>query len=411
VAGVGADLGSHRLHPATPPHVLADLRRLLGADLQTRRRNGRLRVAGRWVGFPLRSGELLRALPPSLTEGIAFDALTAPLRRPRADTYAEVLRAGLSGRLYDALYAPYAEKLWGLPLERVDGEQARRRVTADTPWKIAARLLRGGRDGQGRVFHYPRRGFGQIVEALAAAATDAGAEIRLGTEVTRVDATGDRVGIQAVDGADRAHRLEAGHVLSTVPLPLLARLAGGPVPDPPLRFRAIVLVYLVHEGPRRWTPYDAHYLPGPEIPVTRVSELPGQRGGPPDRTVLCAEIPCGAGDPTWTTPDDDLVRAFTDGLARVGLPPVRRSRGSPAPSPPCWCGWGCGGSTCRCRSPGSASGWRPLRHRSSSTVSRSTPSCRRRSRSPSPWPRSPARSPRPGWSRSPPRWSPCRDCR
>ncbi|HLZ37846.1 MAG TPA: FAD-dependent oxidoreductase, partial [Mycobacteriales bacterium] len=321
VAGVRVDLGSHRLHPAIPSRVLADLRRLLGADLQTRPRNGRLRVAGRWVGFPLRAGELLRALPPSLTAGIALDALTAPLRRPRADTYVEVLRVGLGGRLSTALHAPYAEKLWGLPPERIDGEQARRRVTADTPWKIVARLLRG-RDEQGRVFHYPRRGFGQIVEALAAAATDAGAEIRLGTEVTGVEGTGDRVGVQGIDGDG----VDAGHVLSTVPLPLLARLAGGPVPDPPLRFRAMVLVYLVHEGPRRWTPYDAHYLPGPEIAVTRISEPANYRDSaadPTDRTVLCAEIPCDVGDATWSAPDEDLVRAVADGLARVGLPPVR----------------------------------------------------------------------------------------
>ncbi|MGH3801393.1 MAG: NAD(P)-binding protein, partial [Pseudonocardiaceae bacterium] len=46
VAGVRVDHGSHRLHPATPPAVLADLRGLLGEDLQCRPRNGRLRIAG-----------------------------------------------------------------------------------------------------------------------------------------------------------------------------------------------------------------------------------------------------------------------------------------------------------------------------------------------------------------------------
>jgi phytoene dehydrogenase-like protein len=111
VAGVRVDHGSHRLHPATPRHLLADLRTLLGADLQLRRRHGRLRIAGRWVGFPLRPAELGRALPPALLARIAADALTGPLRRPREDTFAEVLRCGLGPALYDALYAPYAVKL------------------------------------------------------------------------------------------------------------------------------------------------------------------------------------------------------------------------------------------------------------------------------------------------------------
>ena len=56
VAGVRVDHGSHRLHPATPPALLADLRALLGDDLQTRPRNGRLRVAGSLDRLPAAPG-------------------------------------------------------------------------------------------------------------------------------------------------------------------------------------------------------------------------------------------------------------------------------------------------------------------------------------------------------------------
>lgn len=48
VAGLRVDHGSHRLHPATDPALLAEIRRLLGDDLQTRPRHGRIRLAGRW---------------------------------------------------------------------------------------------------------------------------------------------------------------------------------------------------------------------------------------------------------------------------------------------------------------------------------------------------------------------------
>jgi protoporphyrinogen oxidase len=326
VAGVRVDHGSHRLHPATPAPLLADLRGLLGADLQTRPRNGRLRIAGRWVGFPLRGGELARALPKGLLARVAVDAATAPLRRPRADTYAEVLGAGLGPALYGALYAPYAAKIWGLPPERIAGEQARRRVTADSPWKIVARILRGqGAGGQGRTFYYPRRGYGQIVDALAEAAVAAGARIELGAAVEEI-----RLGAVPRVRAGGLE-VEARHVFSTLPLPLLARLAQPQAPAPAraaadgLRFRAMTLLYLVHGG-GRWTPYDAHYLPGPETPVTRVSEPANYRVSaedPPGRTVLCAELPCAVGDPTWEAPPRELAALVSDGLARTGLPPVR----------------------------------------------------------------------------------------
>ena len=54
VDGVRVDFGSHRLHPSTPPERLAEVRGLLGDDLQVRPRNGRIRLAGRWLRFPLR---------------------------------------------------------------------------------------------------------------------------------------------------------------------------------------------------------------------------------------------------------------------------------------------------------------------------------------------------------------------
>ena len=63
-------------------------------------------------------------------------------RRAPADSYAGVLRQSLGPTLYAAMYGPYARKLWGLDGERIDAEQARKRVSADTPLKIAARILR-----------------------------------------------------------------------------------------------------------------------------------------------------------------------------------------------------------------------------------------------------------------------------
>lgn len=324
------DHGSHRLHPATPPGLLADLRDLLGDDLQTRVRNGRLRVAGQWVGFPLRPAELARALPAAMLARIAAEAATSPFRTVGQPSFASTLRKGLGPTLYDQLYAPYAEKLWGIAGERISADQAAKRVTADTPWKVAARVLRldrSGRRGQGRIFHYPRRGFGQIVDALAVAASDAGADIRLDTEVADVDHTDHGVRVRTSSG----EVIEAAHAFSTLPLPLLARIS---TPGPPdavlkaaagLKFRAMVLVYVVHAG-GRWSPFDAHYLPGAETPITRISEPANYRDSaddPMDHSVLCAEIPCAVGDEMWTATEDELAALVDRTLADTGLSPVR----------------------------------------------------------------------------------------
>jgi protoporphyrinogen oxidase len=322
VAGVRVDHGSHRLHPTTDPVILAELRQLLGDDLQLRRRNGRIRLAGRWIAFPLRPADLARRLPPSFAAAALRDTATSPFRRARADTFAEVLRAKLGPAMCERFYFPYARKLWGLEPGEIAGEQARRRVGADSPLALVRRALAGGRGPRG-VFWYPRRGYGQLSEALAEAAAAAGATLRLGAEVTGVRFPDDRATVE-VGGAEP---IEAGRVFSTLPLPLLARLTE---PAPPehalaaaskLAYRAMVLVYLALRRPR-YTEFDAHYLPEAWTPVTRVSEPKNYRDGddPADTTVLCAEIPCALGDETWSADDDALAAVVLDALGHAELP-------------------------------------------------------------------------------------------
>ncbi|MGH7357807.1 MAG: FAD-dependent oxidoreductase, partial [Acidimicrobiia bacterium] len=118
------------------------------------------------------------------------------------------------------------------------------------------------------------------------------------------------------------------HAWSTAPLPVLARLVCPAAPAAVLEaaqrleFRALTLVYLV-VARSRFTEFDAHYFPGPEVPFSRVSEPKNYRDSaddPTDRTVLCAEVPGSVGDAVWRASDVDLGTLVADGLERVGLP-------------------------------------------------------------------------------------------
>ena len=318
VAGVRVDHGSHRLHPTTDPLILAELQRLLGDDLQVRPRNGRIRLLGRWVRYPLSPLDALRSLPPRFSLALGRDTLGAPLRRKgaKAETFADVVRARLGPAMLRDFYGPYALKLWGHPPEELSGEQARRRISAESTGSLARRALR--REG-GRTFWYPRRGFGAIVDALAEEATSAGVDIRLDAPVTSISPNGVVAG---------GSTIEAGRVWSTLPLAAVPRLAGAPDPvvaaASRLESRALALVYLALDR-RPWTSFDAHYFPGLETAVSRVSEPANYRDNsedPRDRTVLCAEVPCAVGDATWNASDDVLAAMVAADLARAGLPPV-----------------------------------------------------------------------------------------
>jgi protoporphyrinogen oxidase len=333
--GQAVDFGSHRLHPSCSPDVLDDIRRMLGDDLLVRPRHGRIRLRGRWVHFPLKPHDLALNLPPDFIGGVLLDALRKRRKAAGAETFATVLERGLGRTICRDFYFPYAQKIWGVAPAEIDAEQARRRVSAGSITKMIRKALNAvpglKPKGSGR-FYYPRKGFGQISDAYCRAAQQAGVTIKLRANVSGIE-TGNVVAVWASYGAGMSVTWNASQVLSTIPLPVLVRLIAPQAPGGVLEsacalsYRAMILIYLVLET-NQFTEYDAHYFPGAEIPITRLSEPKNYSlDGPPGQTVLCAELPCSIADAIWRASDDELGRLVVSALADAGLPvrcPVRK---------------------------------------------------------------------------------------
>jgi protoporphyrinogen oxidase len=261
---------------------------------------------------------MLTTLPATVTARLVAGAARAVVTPNRSRTFADVVATGLGRPMGDLFYFPYARKIWGVDASELSGEQARRRISADSPWKLIRKAI--SRSGQGREFFYPGHGFGRISDALARSAVAAGADLRLSSPVTAMSAAGPRMMVTTHDD-----EIEADLVLSTIPITVLSRFL-----DPPdrvrealdsLRYRAMVLVY-ISVPMERWTPYDAHYFPELEFVFTRISEPKNYRDGPDpsDRTVLCVEIPCDLDDDVWDRDDADLLAAVREDILKTGLP-------------------------------------------------------------------------------------------
>jgi phytoene dehydrogenase-like protein len=80
-------------------------------------------------------------------------------------------------------------------------------------------------NGTGR-WDVPVGGMGAVTDALASAAVEAGAELRLGAEVVAIEADDQRAQVRTADGSEYAAR----HVLAGVAPAVLARLLGDPAP-------------------------------------------------------------------------------------------------------------------------------------------------------------------------------------
>jgi protoporphyrinogen oxidase len=337
--GIWLDFGSHRLHPATDPAILADIKRLLGDDLRDRPRHGRILLRDKLIHFPLKPVDLLLRLDKGFAVSTLRDMARKAVAKPdEGETFASVLWANLGPTICRDFYFPFARKMWGREPEELSAIQARKRVSAGSFGKLLRKVLSSvpglKPPGAGRFF-YPVRGFGQISEAYAKAARDAGAEIALATAVTGLSPLTDNeagwcVTIQQ-NGGQRTIR--ADYVWSTIPVTLLARMITPVPPDEVMRattaidYRAMILVYLELDVDQ-FTEYDAHYIPDERICFTRLTEPKNYAalGAPRGRTILCAEVPCSTEDPWWTMGDAELGERVARDLAVAGLalsrPPV-----------------------------------------------------------------------------------------
>ncbi len=337
---IWCDYGSHRFHPVADPHVLADVKKLLGDDLLLRPRHGRIRLGGRWIHFPLKPLDAIRRLPPAFAASLIGDSLLKPFRKkPEGpETFATVLYGGLGPTISEQFYFPYVEKLWGKEPEQLAVTLAERRVGSGSIGKIIGKMIKtlpGMGDETAGKFFYPRKGFGQISSTMMEKAADQGANFEMQTDITRIERDGDKVVAihTAKDGQEQ--RQETDQIYSTIPLTALVNLMDPPPPQEvtdainAIRFRGMILVYLVLETDQ-FTEYDAHYFPEAHIPISRMSEPKNYSAAsdPKGVTILCAELPCDPDEKWWAMSDDELGEHYVSWLNDMGLPvkaPVRRT--------------------------------------------------------------------------------------
>ncbi|MBI3977697.1 MAG: FAD-dependent oxidoreductase [Chloroflexi bacterium] len=343
------DFGPHRLHLAADPAVLADLRRLLGDDLELQRRRGRIRLDGRDLPYPIGPATLLR-LGPRRLAGLGVGALAARFaRQPQPPaSYEDALQARLGEPLYRLFYAPYAEKVWGLPGSQIAVDQAERRVNQRGSTDLLRLLLGGG----GRHYLYPRGGFGRIPAAYASAlAQRPAARLECDATVAGVEWRDGRIEAVTYVQGGRSVRVPTDHLVWTAPLAELVRRLDPPPPSPvrrtaeELRYRAVVLCYVVLDVPRVGMA-DTHYFPEQRYPFNRVIEQKNFSAEmvPPDRTVLGMDLTCDPDGGLLAASDDELGRLVLPALAAAGLAQPERvieifSRGCRHAYPVCHLGY------------------------------------------------------------------------
>lgn len=217
------------------------------------------------------------------------------------------LAARVGAPFVDAVMRAYLEKVDGVPLERIPGERARR-------------LLEDQAAPDG--FHFPARGIGQLMDAMAQAARRAGADVRLGTAVRTIEVGDDGLGAVTLAGAGgRDERVPVREAVVALPAGAAARLLDPAAPASvtrPVRMRAVCIVY-AQIARDRLTAEPWIQIDDPRVPFARMFEPVNWSPelAPAGRTVVGMECYCQAtaDDPVWGLDDAALTAACAAALA------------------------------------------------------------------------------------------------
>ncbi len=322
------DLGGHRFVSASLD-LSQWLERLLGRELLTQERRSVVLHDGRVFRYPLDAADLLRSL--GLRENaraLAGYARARAARRffPRPDVSFEDWVSARFGRpLYETFFGPYTEKLWGLHPSRISADWAAERISllhlGDALVRMTGLRTREIRT-YARRYRYPRLGMGQLYEAMAREIRALGGEIVTGARFTGVelDAAGARVVAVRADTPGGPRRVPVGELLSTVPLPELARALAPDAPLPALRFRALTFLNLMLAR-RDFSENTWMYVASGDLRMSRIQE-PKRRSpdmAPPGRTSLMLEIPCDVGDELWRAGAPELRARMGAELRALGF--------------------------------------------------------------------------------------------
>jgi protoporphyrinogen oxidase len=318
------DRGAHRFHDRDP-EITRDLIELMGDDLIRVEAPSAIWDRGRYIDFPPTPLNVMFAYGPREAGRICLDLLRSGLRRRHPAVSFEDFAVRRFGQtLARRILLNYSAKLWGLPTDQLSPDIATRRLQGMTLRSLLYELVfPGGKtehvDGS---FLYPRRGYGQIADALVR--TLPSESIRTGFEVAAVECDNGilrrihSAGGQTLDVRDR--------IVSTLPLPFLVKLLGDAVPDPAraaasrLRFRHVRLLFLRLRS-ARMSGNASIYIPDPAFCISRIYE-PRNRSAamaPDGETSVVVEAPCFQGDAVERLPAEEFTERVVGELTALRL--------------------------------------------------------------------------------------------
>jgi protoporphyrinogen oxidase len=330
--GYRFDIGGHRFFTKISA-VEALWHEILGPEFIRVPRMSRIHYGGKYFDYPLKAGNALKGLGLFNATLIILSYFWSHIRPyPREDTFEQWVSNRFGRRLYRIFFKTYTEKVWGIPCSEIRAEWAAQRIQGLSLAKAilnATQLQRRSDSIKTLIneFEYPRLGPGQMWESATERIRAWNGQVLLNHAVTRIEVCNGTVTAVEADTPTGRRRIEADHVISTMPVRGLVR-ALEPSPAETvlqaaqdLNYRDFLVVALMIDQENLF-PDNWIYVHTPGVRVGRVQNFNNwSRAMVPDpgKTCLGLEYFCFEGDELWSSPDDELIALAKNELGALGL--------------------------------------------------------------------------------------------
>ncbi len=328
--GYHFDMGGHRFFTKSD-EVDRMWREVMLEDFLQRPRLSRIYYKNRFFNYPLKPLNALAGL--GFIESVRIAASYCrwklfPCKEER--TFEQWVTNRFGRRLFQTFFKTYTEKVWGIGCDELGAEWAAQRIKdLSLRTAILSMFFRPGQTIKTLIesFDYPRRGPGQLWDAVRQRIEQRGGEVRLGSSVSRIHRDGMRITAVTTGAGPQAQHHTGTHFISSMPLTELIEKLDPPAPEAvrqaatKLRYRDFLTVCLIVNKPDLF-PDNWIYIHDPRVLVGRIQNF---KNWSPDmvpdasKTGLGLEYFCNEGDSLWSRSDQELIELAKSELERIGL--------------------------------------------------------------------------------------------
>lgn len=324
--GLKLDYGPHKIYSILPG-IMETFKKVAGGRLKELNKKHKIILRGKLLDYPIKLGQVLSIFTFSEIIEVSFSVLAAliiPSFLKKTASYEDYCRNIFGKKIYDIVFQPLAEKIWGNP-KNLSADIARKRIPTKNICDLILRLLKIKKESKlsnAEVMLYPYLGFYDICESIAREIEKSGHTINFGRKPIRFILKDNKIEAIIFDNF-KEERCDL--VVSSIPLDELILLL---LPQDKnisrkenfVRMRHSIIVYLLIDKPRV---LDDHWIfcPDKALFFSRISEqkLLSDLGFPKNKTVVCCDFTCDEEDYIWKESDKTIAQKCILGLEELKI--------------------------------------------------------------------------------------------